>query len=275
MRFLAVAIFAGVAAPTALCDNAALTSGGLPTMLKAHKSVTMESEVVKITIHWDRVDVDCSFVFVNHGPSCEVNMGFPDFGLWAYADGPPSGKRTPHTMFKSYRSSVDGRMVKTKLVLGKNPGEQWQTQQVSFPKDAKRIVREVYTTDVGGVAVSSDEVWAFASYLLHTGSSWNGNIGTATVIATFAPDSQIALPLRVSFGDFRKTDAKTTSAQLAKPGGVIVSGMSKPDVKGRSLTFTRSNWKPAQTDDIYVGYLMPKDVLDKHRKKAGQHHQEV
>ena len=122
------------AASAAVADNAALTSGGQPEMLSSHRSVAMASEVVRLTVHWNRVDTDCSFLFVNHGKACKVNMGFPDFGLWGY-DYP---RKKPETMFRQYHSFVDGKPVKTKLVLGKGGREQWQTKTVSFSAGASR-----------------------------------------------------------------------------------------------------------------------------------------
>ncbi|HTQ09219.1 MAG TPA: hypothetical protein VMI31_04035, partial [Fimbriimonadaceae bacterium] len=212
------------AASAAVADNAALTSGGQPEMLSSHRSVAMASEVVRLTVHWNRVDTDCSFLFVNHGKACKVNMGFPDFGLWGY-DYP---RKKPETMFRQYHSFVDGKPVKTKLVLGKGGREQWQTKTVSFSAGGKRIVREVYTTDIGGAAISKTEAWAFASYLLHTGASWNGNIGKATISVTFDPDSEVVPPLDMVYGSLEKAKLEDVSAHLKKPGGIIVAGPCKP-----------------------------------------------
>lgn len=239
-------------AGTAVADNAALTTGGQPTMLGSHPSVSMESEIVRLVVHANRVDTDCTFVFVNHGKACNVNMGFPDFGLWAYAQ-----KMTrPRSMFKKYGSFVDGKSVKTKLVLGKEDGEQWQTKFVSFPAGGKRTVREVYTTELGGIA--GPQVWAFASYLLHTGASWKGNIGKATILVTFAPDSKVKPPMDILFQGLGKLTQEMMAKQHKKPGGLIVSGPVKPTAEGRTLKFFKQNWRPTAKDDIYVGFAYPK-----------------
>jgi len=240
----------------AAADNAALTSGGQPRMMDHHLSIAMESEIVRLVVHWDRVETDCSFVFANHGKACSVNMGFPDFGLWAYAE---SRQKTPHSMFKKYASFVDGKPARTKLVLGKDAGEQWQTKTVSFPANGKRIVREAYTTELGGIA--GPQVWGVASYLLHTGASWKGNIGKATIVVTFAPDSELAAPIDMVFNNLQKVGAKTIEGQLKKRGGIIASGPTKPTIKGRTLTFAKQNWRPTDRDDIYIAFAYPKRGL--------------
>jgi len=252
-----------------LGDNAALTTGGQPKMMSSHKSIEMQSEVVDLTVHWNRVDTTCSFVFVNDGAACKVRMGFPDFGMWAYAE--PAKK--PTTMFTRFQSYVDGKPVPTKLELGAEPGEQWQVKTVAFAKDGKRVVREVYSTAVGGVSISQTEAWGVASYLVHTGASWKGNIGKATIRVTFAPDSQVATPLDLLNGDFEKTKPDVISAQVAKPGGVAATGPCQPTMSGRTLTFERSNWRPSLKDDIYVVFKYPpmamKHSLNELHKHAG------
>jgi hypothetical protein len=232
-------------------------------MLDSHPSVSMQSEVVKLVVHWNRVETEADFVFLNSGKACNVKMGFPDFGLWAYA----YPRKKPETMFTSFRSYVDGKPVKTVLVLGKGHGEQWQTKTVAFPANGKRIVREAYTTDLGGAAVDK-RPWAFVCYLLHTGASWKGNIGTATILVTFAPDSEVAAPLDVLIADAATSTPKSIADHLAKPGGVLVMGPTKPTVDGRTLKFETQNWRPTERDDVYVGFAYPKRAMRRYEAQA-------
>ena len=240
----------------AIADNAALTAGGRPTMLDRHPSISMESEVVKLVVHWNRVDAEAVFVFANHGAACNVTMGFPDFGLWAYG----YRKTKPGTMFKSFHSFVDGSPVKTKLVLDRDHRGQWQTKVVSFKANGKRVVREVYTTAMGGAAVDK-EPWAFACYLLHTGASWKGNIGKATITVAFDPDSEVKGTIDMVYGEVGKLRPSSISDQIRKAGGVVVSGPSKPVVQGRTLRFETENWRPTEKDDIYVVFAYPKRLI--------------
>ncbi|HVT11588.1 MAG TPA: hypothetical protein VHE55_04925 [Fimbriimonadaceae bacterium] len=262
MKSLVILAIVFAASPV-LADNAALTTGGQPTMMSGHKSISMESEVVKITVHWNRVDADCLFVFANHGRACTVNMGFPDFGLWAYE----FRKKEPHSIFKTYRSYVDGKKVKTKLVLDKDKIQQWQTKMISFAANGKRTVREVYSTELGGAAVDQGKVWAFASYLVHTGASWKGKIGKATVIVTFDPDTELKTPIIMSYGSMIGMKPEDIGKRIEIPGGIVVSGLTKPAVQGRTLTFVLKDWKPVMADDLYVGFKYPDKALQEAKKK--------
>jgi len=267
-RGLAVLI-AGVVAAVAMGDNAALTSGGLPKMMVAHPSIRMAQEDVTVTMHADHVDTECIFRFTNDGVACTVNMGFPDFGLWAYA----ITWDKPRSMFKRFQSYVDGKPVPTKLVRGSAPGEQWQTKLVRFPSHGTRIVKELYRTELGGIA---DKILVCAaSYILHTGASWKGNIGKATVIVTFAPDSEVALPL-VSYvnplGSPSQEARDQYLANMEKPGAVFPLCKIKPEIKGNSLIFRRDNWRPSKDDDILVFFHYPRSAYEKLMKDARTKH---
>src|SRR4051794_11540766 len=65
-------------------DDASISWGGAPRLLKGHRWVEMRSEVVRMTVGERRVHVDCRFVFENRGPACSVRMGFPDNGEGGY-----------------------------------------------------------------------------------------------------------------------------------------------------------------------------------------------
>ena len=56
--------------------------------------------------------------------------------------------------------------------------------------------------------------------------------------------------------------------RMTKPAAGTVTGMAKPSIQGHTLTFVRENWKPTATDDIYIGFLYPKNLLDKLKAKG-------
>ena len=257
MSAKAAVIVAGIviALPVA-ADNAALTTGGLPTMMTSHPTVKMAWEKVQITVHANYVDADCNFEFQNTGTACNVRMGFPDFGLFAYA----MKMDRPKSMFTFYQSFVDGKRVATKLVLGKGPGEQWQTKQVRFEAGQSHLVREHYHTELLGV--SANVVAGMVSYLLHTGSSWKGNIGDAVVAISFAEDSELQPPLVPVDGTTFKDPAEFEKAVGAK-GGLVYLGQFKPTLDGLTLTYHRVNWKPSDKDDIMVAFRYPPKQLAK------------
>jgi len=231
-------------------------------MMSGHPTISMASEVVKVVVRGRTVDSDCTFVFDNSGGACTVNMGFPDFGMWAYN----YEHKKASTIFSSFQSYLDGRAVPTKLVLGADKREQWQTKLVSFDANGSRVVREVYSTELGGIA---DTVFiGAASYILHTGASWRGGIGKATVSFDFAPETEVVAPLDVKYITGMEKLTEKDLAYVLKPGALIVIGPVKPTVHGTSLVFEKSNWKPVVNDDILVLFKYPSKILEQMRKEA-------
>ena len=241
----------------AFADNAALTFGGQPTVLSGHNSISMASETVDMVVHYDHVDTDCSFTFKNAGPACTVRMGFPDFGMWAYA----YEKKKPKSIFQRYQSFVDQQRVSTHLILGANLGEQWQVKMVSFSANATHVVREVYRTETGGIAGPKMATLA-ASYLLHTGASWKGPIGEAKIRITLAGDCDLPVKPDIRAADrLHEFSQAATRSQIEKIGGVLVSGPIGAQVDGRTITFDCHNLKPTQKDDILVLFRASESVL--------------
>jgi hypothetical protein len=248
--------------PTVYADNAALWAGGRPRLMDKHPQVQMVAEDVLVVVRADRIKTECTFVFRNGGTGCKVRMGFPDFGLWAYA----VQLKKPKSMFTEYASFVEGRKVPTKLVLGDKPGEQWQTKTVAFPTNGSVTVKEVYSTKVGGIA--GEIVMGTAAYLVHTGASWNGPIKRARIRVRFEPDTEVATPMSVLLTGINSGDAEILKRQIQKPGGLVATGPCQPVVQGRTLVFEKQNWKPSDKDDIYVFYRYPQKALEAERAKA-------
>src|SRR5215212_2408570 len=125
--------FALAAVAGAACANdGGIAFGGAPRLLDSHPSVSMESEVVTMTVGDKIVTVDCRFTFRNHGPACAVRMGFPDIGVGA---SDPDEKNSedylrhgPVSTFKSFHSWVDGKEVSTKLIRADEPGHFWHAK---------------------------------------------------------------------------------------------------------------------------------------------------
>lgn len=193
-RFAAVLIgvLTGLAAD-ATANDGRLASGGSPELLKGHPSVTMTSEFITITVNDDGVDVNCNFVFTNHGPACTVRMGFPDRGVGSLdpdedEDSTAVLKTPPSTTFDFFRSYVDGHRVKTKLIRGSGEGEYWHTKSVRFAAHGVRRVRDVYSQRVGGGLTVIGGRYARSSeigYILNTGASWHGSIGRTEIVVKF------------------------------------------------------------------------------------------
>lgn len=246
-----------LASASSLLNDGGLTMGGTPTLLGEHPSVVMKSEVINIKVKSQTVTADCRFDFYNEGPACDVRMGFPDKGDGA--DDPyealseeewPTAK--VESVFSSFRSWVDGKPVTCEPVKGKNIGDVFQTKMIHFPAHSHVKVRDLYSVATGGgVAPDGDGRCRLTGYIVHTGASWKGNIGSSTIIFNFSPST---LPSGASVLYQAPHATKNVKfGQLKRPSrGVVCYGPVKPVLKGRTLTYSLQNWRPTPDDDIFV-----------------------
>jgi len=255
----------GLASP-ASANDCALTLGGNPQMLRGHPYVSMTSEVVKIDVYDQEVDVDCNFTFTNHGPACTVLMGFPDQGEGEAdpdeeADPAELRNKPPRTALESFDSYVNGKPVKTRFIRTRPDGLCWHTKTVIFPARSTVHVRDVYTQEVGsGVASYNDGKSGGGcnqvAYILHTGASWHGGIGRSEIDVIFHTKA-ISVPLRPfpvsSICDDEDNDGRNLKVTSVAPNTIVWRGPCPPTVQGRTLRFVRSNWHPTD-DDILLTY---------------------
>ena len=244
----------------ATANDGGLAMGGSPRLLSGHPSVTMTREVINLTVKKEKVTVDCQFVFTNHGPACTVRMGFPDEGIGA--EDPDEevndlSKTPPRTTFLSFQSFVDGTPTPTKLIRSER-SHFWHTKMVTFPAHSVRRVHDVYTQRISGGLTSIKGTNGNASqvaYVLHTGSSWHGNIGRSEINVTFAANQLTGalrlLPLKqVS----ERNDGRDLNVASIAPNTIVWQGPCVPQVKGNTLQFVRANWHPSVQDDIQLTY---------------------
>lgn len=248
---LGLTLLVTLAAGSAGANDGGISYGGSPRLLTGHPSVSMQSELVRMTVGASSATVDCRFVFRNDGPACQVRMGFPDQARGADdpeedSEGGPAPKTKPRSSFTSFRSYVDGQLVPTELIHGAHGGNWWHAKTVSFPAHGTRLVRDVYTVPLGGQILDGGAMQQ-TSYILHTGASWHGPIGRSEVVVTFAPKA-MTVPLVVrpapKPGDIRMASFRTGS------GTILYSGPGRPMVAGKTLRFVRTNWRPTEKDDI-------------------------
>jgi hypothetical protein len=263
----------------AFADDAAMSWGGTPTMLKGHKTIRMQSEHVIMTIHEDHAAVDCYFVFENTGPATSVKIGFPDTGWGASAEdygiAKASGQHPkPFASFTKFNSFVDGKPVPTKLesapeTTDGNPSS-WHTKIVNFGSHQTLTVRDVYDIPLGEAITSSPpkplseeakkkgittQVLFSSEYTLATGSSWKGTIGKAQVDVVFAPDASFMLsgvhPV-ADLGSSAKDPRGYMHWDQVPDGVTYYHSRIKPSLTGQKLVFIAKNLKPTTADDIIV-----------------------
>ncbi|MEO5618802.1 MAG: hypothetical protein ABIS67_13625 [Candidatus Eisenbacteria bacterium] len=191
MAILSAALVLGVFDPVAAAadDGSVETVGGAVRLMKTRSGVRMVSEVVKARVGRDLVQVDCEFVMKNEGPADTVLVGFPDGSM-----GPYRGGGEEHEI-ESFRSWVDGAEVKCQRApdadgVNASVGS-WWTKRVVFPSGAVRRIRNRYEvppswhpTGPGAEGPNSTAGYRAFRYILWTGASWNGTIGTAEIVVT-------------------------------------------------------------------------------------------
>ncbi|MEO7717463.1 MAG: hypothetical protein ABIY70_14780 [Capsulimonas sp.] len=240
----------------ARADDGGITFGGSPRLLSGHQTVAMESEVVTMDIGENAVTTHCRFVFKNHGPACTVRMGFPDRARGANVIEDETGKAmAPHGTFQSFTSKVDGKPVKTEVLKdAKTPSDVWHAKTVAFGANQTHIVEDDYKTDIGGQMTDYGSAVHQAYYVLHTGSSWRGNIGRAEVIVRF---HRKTMPGPLKALDMRKISGNADGIIKLYPYGqnaVAWSGPSTPTVSGTTLRFVRTNFNPQYSDDVILHF---------------------
>ncbi len=238
-------------------NDGGISMGGSPGLLDGHPTISMAKEVIHMTVGRTAVSVDCQFTFVNSGPATTVRMGFPDYGLGAndpYEERQTDWNKTkPVSVYNTFKSWVDGRPTPTTLVRSKVENQAWQSKMVQFGKGQTRRVRDVYTMPLGGGVFDSSGYATFAAYVLHTGASWHGNIGSTEVYVTFDP-KVIAGPVKPLFFPNLMSSMGRSVSPPASKNEVICQGPCAPVAKGQTLIFYRKNWRPTQEDDIFMAF---------------------
>ncbi|HZT41528.1 MAG TPA: hypothetical protein VFA07_05045 [Chthonomonadaceae bacterium] len=252
----------GLLSVCASANDGGTAESDSPSLLRGHPSVSMTSEVVKITIQGHQTRVDCDFVFTNHGPACSVRMGFPDVGEGASDPDEEEAdfkNKPPHTTFTSFRSYVDGKPAPTRLIRADTEGHYWHAKTVFFPANSTLHIRDVYTQDVGGGIVQVGQKTGEADqigYVLHTGASWHGPIGRSEIDITL-PGTLFhgtPQPVPVSRISKEKNNPRWLRANSLPPNIVVWKGPCAPAIQDRTLRFVRANWRPTQNDDIELTY---------------------
>ena len=242
-------------ASDALANMGRISDGGSAHLLGENSAVTMESEVINITVGKDLLRADCQFMFVNHGPKCTVRMGFPDQVL-KWSDKTQGG---PVGGFLSYKTYVDGVETKTEYVRAEQQDKHgeynsWHANEVSFEENGTHKIRNVYTTRPSVRPVTDKLGAKLVNYTLHTGSSWNGPIVSSVVNFTF---DKAAAPEPLNPVDMRSLDEDENGMldwQHASPGTVLYAASKSPIVSGATIRFEFSNLKPSVKDDIEILY---------------------
>jgi len=179
----------GIDAIRAVADDGSVqTVGGAVRLMRSHSSVRMVSETVKARVGPGIVEVDCEFVMRNEGATDTVLIGFPDGAMGPYTGGGEEYE------IEGFRSWVDGEEAICERLPDADPGHSlvgsWWTKRVVFPAGAVRRIRNHYAVSPSwhpmAPETEADSIAGhrFFRYILWTGASWKGAIGSASITAT-------------------------------------------------------------------------------------------
>jgi hypothetical protein len=249
----------------ALADDGAVSWSGSPQMLNGHPTVSLVSEKIVLKVHWHSgedgwTDADCNFVFHNHGPACSVRIGFPDRTQGANEPNFSKGGNGdfPHPTFQvlqSFKSWVDGKRVVTRVVPAQDPnikgatyGGSWHVKVVHFKANQTLTVRDTYRQPQSGGATESGVYLNQVQYILLTGGSWRGPIGSVEVdvhldgVASIQPLAKLTKDQPYGYAKWKEV----------KPGHVFYTGFTEPKLRGWGLEFKGRNLKPTLASDINI-----------------------
>ena len=178
----------GVDAIPAVADDGSVeTVGGAVRLMRTGTSVRMVSETVRARITPDRVEVDCQFLMKNEGPDDTVLVGFPDGRMGPYMGGGEEYE------IEGFRSWVDGEEAMCERLPDADAIHSlvgsWWTKRVYFPAGAVRRIRNHYAVYPSwhpmAPETEADSIAGYRvfRYILWTGASWKGAIGSASITA--------------------------------------------------------------------------------------------
>ncbi|MBI1755867.1 MAG: DUF4424 family protein [Fimbriimonas ginsengisoli] len=252
-----------VAMLAATFDDGFLVSGGAPRLqTNGTATVRMVSEDIDAKISDHGVDVTCRFVFRNEGPACTVRMGFPD-------ETPPpdnysmdsSGRSRVYHGLEGFRTTVDGRSVRTKIEATTTHFACFHTKWVHFEAGQRHTVVDRYHHRMsGGVsAIASEydpperEPYCYLKqfeYILHTGATWKGPIGSVRITVKFDRKHMPGQLRVMSEKELGQNAFNYPYWPILDRAVVVYSGLPKPTVAGRTLVFETNNLKPTKQNDL-------------------------
>jgi hypothetical protein len=158
---------------SAYADDAAIIHvGGTIRPMDEHPSIRLVAEHVHARIYKKHSVFECIFFLRNDGPETIVDIGFPNHGDTEDFD----------LRFEYFESFVNGRKVEIQILEDpqKSPSI-WYCKKVGFGEGELKAIRNVYKGRNSFNTIK--DTWV--AYVLHTGGSWAGTIGSASIVFSF------------------------------------------------------------------------------------------
>jgi hypothetical protein len=172
----------GISTRVSADDGGVNTVGGSVRLMDNVPGISMQSEVVHAFAFPDADSnyVECVFYLHNAGAERDVLVGFPE-DPWADGAGSDGG---PFIFFRSYLDGHELPASRQEEKLPHGGSRFWWTKSVHFPAGTTVAIRNEYAAQPGHEGVFSPLPECVLTYILWTGASWDGPIGSADIVIT-------------------------------------------------------------------------------------------
>ncbi|MBK8015019.1 MAG: hypothetical protein IPK13_27180 [Deltaproteobacteria bacterium] len=227
-----------------------------PSAKRKPPAVRMEEEEVTISLYPLFAIVRATFVMKNTGATFNDEIGFPGAGV------PVGGQFAAHVALRGFRAWIDGKAAKTAERLIRNEyafgppkrgggrytrtrEETWHVFTAHIPKRKSVTITVEYAVLSEQHDVPDAQPLAKMHYILHTGRSWKGPIGSG-VVRIVAEEGVDPASISTVNHAFRGLSNTTKYEPFVLP-----KGASRTD-NGFEWKFTQLS--PTEKDDLEIVY---------------------
>ena len=223
LSFLISLVICSFLANANIAPNPIKAKGIVPS---GSTTIKMVSEKILVDLYQDSSVVDCYFVMKNEGVKQHIEIGFPEMNFHQW-------RKTNFTDFDKYFSvyennnrikQIDTYLPKSGNKSGQGNEEQpWYLWGSVFEKNETKIIRVKYRLPYG----YSKAFGRYFTYLVNTGSNWNGKIDSSSLTITLK-DIPFDLIKNISPTNYTKT--------------------------GNQIKWVFTDFEPTEDNDIQVFY---------------------
>jgi hypothetical protein len=166
-------------------DSRIMLGSSVEVIDNENTNVSMQNEVINITLHKDFYEVDVTFDFYNSGKNETVLLGFPI--RTTVIDNPDEKKWAQLTDFKSY---INGKLLSEYAIREESSADgyyrrtmKWYLREVEFPGNSHTYSRVTYRSPY-----NKSGLFKGAGYIYGTGKNWKGEIGKITIYINHGDD---------------------------------------------------------------------------------------
>jgi hypothetical protein len=185
-KYLFFLLFLAINAAVFPNDSRTVLGSSVEVIDNNNTNISMQNEVINITLHKGYYEVDVTFNFFNNGPNETVLLGFP-----VETDTLTGSFDEKTDTINDFRSYINGNLLSEYTFRDESSSnndyytiyKKWYLREVTFTANAQTVSRVTYKAPY-----SYAGFFSFAGYIYGTGRSWKGNIGKMTVYINHGDD---------------------------------------------------------------------------------------